>query len=64
MDFFSLKVIYPVHLFEAPARSQKVHDSFTYKSLLWNDSGVQRLRVEIKHPDSIDENHIETFCAV
>jgi len=30
MDFFSLKVIYPVHLFEAPALSQKVHDSSTY----------------------------------
>jgi hypothetical protein len=32
--------------------------------LLWNDSEVHRLRLEIKHPDSIDENHIETPCAV
>jgi hypothetical protein len=24
MDFLSLKVIYPVHLFESPARSKKV----------------------------------------
>jgi hypothetical protein len=29
--------------------------------LLWNDSGVQRLQVEITRPDSADENDIETF---
>ena len=29
-------------------------DYLVHQVLLWNDLGVQRLRLEIKHPDSID----------
>ena len=32
--------------------------------LLWNDSGIQRLRVEIRNSNWIVENHTETFSMV
>jgi hypothetical protein len=50
--------------FEGPSPISCATSWRTFKSSIWGDSWGQRLRVEITHSNSINENHIERFCAV